>query len=97
MNAVVETVEPRKLGGMAAGKAAVEELVSEAASFAEDPYGFAVWAWPWKQEGTPVELFNGPDKWQTEVLKYIGECVRAGELGDVRSEIVPIARAAGHE
>jgi hypothetical protein len=93
LNAVVEAIAPRKLGGMAEGKAAIEDLLDEAAQFADDPYGFAVWAWPWKQEATPVELFNGPDKWQTEVLKYIGEHVRAGGR---QGCVVQIAVRSGH-
>lgn len=48
-----------------------EALIEELGSFAYDPLGFVLWAFPW---GEPGELarFDGPVKWQREILSALG-------------------------
>jgi hypothetical protein len=66
-----------------------EELIEELGSFAYDPLGFVMWAFPW---GEPGELakFSGPDEWQLSVLRDL----RDGVIST--SEAVRIATASGH-
>jgi hypothetical protein len=45
-----------------------QELMADIFSFANDPYAFVLYAFPWGQEGTPLEKFKSPRKWQIEVL-----------------------------
>lgn len=49
-----------------------EQLVEDLAGFANDPLGFAMYAYPWLEEGTPLEHVPGPRGWQAEVLQDIG-------------------------
>lgn len=53
-------------------KAFAEALVS----FADDPFGFTMWAYPWGVAGTPLENEDGPDTWQREEQEAIGEHLR---------------------
>lgn len=62
----------------------VDQLLLESAEFQNDPRGFAYWNYPWGQEGTPLERFSGPDRWQDETLDEIGQKLRAaGDEGVV--------------
>jgi hypothetical protein len=62
----------------------------------DDPFAFVMLAYPW---GEPGELagFEGPDRWQREVLEDLGREVRARGFDGVRA-VVPIrmATASGH-
>jgi hypothetical protein len=51
-------------------------LVNAAARFKNDPLGFVLYAYPWGEPG-PLQHHEGPDKWQREFLKGIGEEVGA--------------------
>ncbi len=66
-----------------------DELIEELGQYACDPLGFAYWAFPW---GEPGELENaeGPDEWQCELLRQLGE----GLL--TVSQAIQLARASGH-
>lgn len=46
------------------------ELEDRLVSFAWDPYGFVMWAFPW---GEPGELaqYHGPEEWQCDILQTI--------------------------
>jgi len=48
------------------------ELLADLASFASDPLGFVLWAFPWGVEGTSLEKEAGPEPWQREQLERIG-------------------------
>lgn len=64
------------------------ELIEELARYSKDPYGFALFAFPW---GEPGELENHVlDAWQIAVLKAVGN-----GLLDL-STAVQIAVASGH-
>lgn len=51
------------------------ELAREVARYYADPLGFVRFAYPWGRAGA-LEQYDGPDKWQTEFLVWIGEQVR---------------------
>lgn len=44
-----------------------------------DPLAFVLFTFPWGQKGTPLEHFAGPRKWQREVLRELGEAIKAND------------------
>lgn len=72
------------------------ELADEVAKFYADPFGFVLFAYPWGEPGA-LENYAGPDVWQAEVLKQIGEEVRKRNF-DGKTPVAPIrlAVASGH-
>ena len=65
----------------------LDELFDKLASFHDDPYGFVMWAFPWGEEGTPLENEDGPEAWQRAQLERIGQRLReSGDLGCVIEE-----------
>ncbi len=83
MDAAVNPREP--FGGLPAavrattpGYEAVDEIIDQLTDFENDPLGFVYWAYPWGEAGTPLERFEGPDKWQIEVMGEIGGKLREG-------------------
>jgi hypothetical protein len=71
----------------------VAELFDKLAELQDDPLGFVMWAFPWGEPGTSLEREKGPEPWQEEQLKRIGEKLRAGgDLGAIIEEDV----ASGH-
>lgn len=53
-----------------------QELAEFVGQFYSDPLGFVMACYPWGEPG-PLERHDGPDSWQREHLKQIGEEVRA--------------------
>lgn len=70
------------------------ELAKKMMEFAHWPDKYALWIFPWAQFGTPLAKKKGPRKWQMDVLRHIGEQLRAGakDLG----EVIRLAVASGH-
>lgn len=68
------------------------ELINDLGGFYANPLGFVRWAYPW---GEPGQLANedGPDTWQTDVLRKLGEAIRGGTE---TSEAIRVAVASGH-
>jgi hypothetical protein len=60
---------PSKLPGEAG-------LLEDMGRLAFYPLEFVQYAYPWGEENTPLERYDGPDGWQTEVLQEIGLQVR---------------------
>lgn len=56
-----------------------DRLIAEMESFVCDPLGFAYYAFPWGEEGTPLAGIDGPDQWQVDVLGEISEALQAGD------------------
>lgn len=56
------------------------DLLTELASFQDDPFGFVMWAFPWGEEGTELEHLSGPEDWQKELLISIGNKLKSGIL-----------------
>lgn len=72
------------------------ELADFVGQFYDDPYGFVVGCYPWQEEG-PLKDYAGPDKWQTDTLKKIGEEVRARKFDGVHPVApIRIAVSSGH-
>ena len=69
---------------------ALNPLGIEAGTYAHDPLGFVLFAFPWGEAGTVLERDPGPELWQREVLLHIGR-----SLGSV-SDAIRIAVASGH-
>jgi len=43
----------------------------------DDPLAFVMYVFPWGQRGTPLEHFQGPRKWQREVLAELRDHIRS--------------------
>jgi hypothetical protein len=71
------------------------ELVNDITSLELDPYGFVIYAFPWK-EGE-LKDFDGPDKWQTDILIELGELLRKGvKFNEAFNLVIREAVASGN-
>lgn len=68
----------------------VDALVEEMAGFRHDPYGFVIYSFPWGEEGTELVNKTGPEGWQADLLRRIGE----GTL--TPNQAILEATASGH-
>jgi len=68
----------------------LDPLGIEVGSFAHDPLGFVLFAFPWGEAGTPLARDLGPEPWQRAVLSEIGRSLRS------LSDAIRIAVASGH-
>ena len=59
------------------------DLVEKIAEFVDDPLGFVMFAYPWKEKG-PLEDYGRPDDWQRELLEDIGREVRKRVSAGIR-------------
>lgn len=66
-----------------------DELCDAMSRFALDPLGFVQFAYPWKEPGTSLEHYAGPDAWQRDILEDIGAQVRARRFNGV-TPVLPI-------
>lgn len=57
-----------------------QQLLTDLLGFANDPYGFAMYNYPWGMPGTPLARHSGPREWQTKVLLEIRDHVSAQEF-----------------
>jgi hypothetical protein len=55
----------------AAAMSPEEQLVEDIASFTYDPLGYALYAFPWGEEGTELAHATGPRKWQADAFREI--------------------------
>lgn len=69
-----------------------EAFLTELAGFTHDPLGFVYWNYPWGEGELKGQ--SGPNYWQTEVLTYIGEELRAGRINAYQA--IQVAIASGH-
>lgn len=69
------------------------ELARDIGSYAFDPLGHALYAFPWNRPGTPLEGVTGPRRWQGDLMVTIRE-----HLADPSTRFKPlrIAIASGH-
>ena len=67
-------------------------LAKEVSRFYADPLGFVLFAWPWPVQGEP-----GPDAWQAQVLRELGDAVSARKFNGL-DPVAPIREAvsSGH-
>jgi hypothetical protein len=64
----------------------------------DNPLAFVMFAFPWGVKGTPLENFQGPRKWQREVLLDIAVHIKAnqGKMDfDVLQEAISSGRGIG--
>jgi len=64
-------------------------LIEDLVSFTNDPLGFALWAFPWGEPGSPLE-HRRLEAWQVTLLKQLGEGVLTP------AEAIRIARVSGN-
>lgn len=67
-----------------------DEIIERLAEFSNDPLGFVLWAFPWGEPGGELSTFFGPEPWQEEILRQLGEGI-VDAAGAVR-----LARTSGH-
>ena len=72
-------------------------LAEEVHAYYDDPLGFVRWAYPWGEAGTVLENETGPDVWQEDLLRQVGEDVKARGF-DGSAPVNPIRHGAvsGH-
>lgn len=72
-------------------------LAYEVAKYYADPLGFVLMAYPWGVKGGPLEQYPGPDVWQADFLKRLGQHVRERKFNG-KDPVLPIrmSRASGH-
>lgn len=73
------------------------QIADQCAEFYDDPLGFVRWAFPWGEVGTELQKYAGPDVWQEDELRGIGEAIRERNF-DGFNPVLPIQRAtaSGH-
>jgi hypothetical protein len=60
----------------------------------DDPLKFVLFVFPWGQPGTPLEHFDGPRKWQREVLQRIADHVKQNN-GKIDFDTLRMATSSG--
>ena len=45
----------------------------------DDPLAFVMFTFPWGQKGTPLEHFNGPRKWQRQILQDLSNHIKENQ------------------
>ena len=65
-----------------------------APSIKDNPLAFVMFAFPWGRKGTPLEHFNGPRKWQREVLAQLAQHIKENN-GKVDFETFRMATSSG--
>lgn len=72
-------------------------LAKDISKFYDDFYGFVLYAFPWGKEGTPLEHFKSPDKWQKTYLDDISSQVKTNAFnGKDAVEALRFAISSGH-
>jgi len=74
----------------------LKQIIVFLAAYTDDPLAFVKAAFKWG-EGE-LAAFDGPDKWQKEILQYIGDRLTAGTMnvGEAVSYVIRVAIASGH-
>lgn len=75
-----------------------QELLQEILSFADDPVGFVIYAYPWGKSGTPLAGFAGPRDWQLRDMEDLAKHIRAQKFAlanDLPIEMFREARSSG--
>ena len=60
----------------------------------DDPLAFVLLTFPWREPGTPLEHFDGPRKWQRQILADIRDHIKANQ-GKVNFDTFREAVASG--
>ncbi|EBW1503727.1 terminase, partial [Salmonella enterica subsp. enterica serovar Saintpaul] len=70
-----------------------EQLVEDVASFTYDPLGYALYAFPWGEDGTELAHATGPRKWQADAFREIRDHLQNPAT---RHQPLMLSRASGH-
>lgn len=70
-----------------------DALVELIAGYFDDPLGFVETVFPWGEAGTSLHDETGPDEWQRDLLREVGERIRNGASD---SEALRFAVGSGH-
>ncbi|QHQ14571.1 terminase [Pectobacterium parmentieri] len=70
-----------------------EQLIEDIAAFTHDPYNYALYSFPWGEEGTELENHTGPRKWQEWLFKEVGDHLKNPKT---RHQPLMIAVSSGH-
>ncbi len=85
-----------------------DDLLAWLASVSNDPYAFAMGAWPWGQKGTILEKYDRPLDWQVQIMEEIRDGIITLEQAIQRIDDAPddegldqgepiqLATASGH-
>jgi len=76
---------------MGAAVDAEQQLRKVIASFVYDPLGFVRFVFPWGEKGRGLEGQKGPDEWQANILKQLGD-----DLQEDPERFIQYATASGH-
>jgi hypothetical protein len=60
----------------------------------DDPLAFVLYTFPWGQKGTPLEHFEGPRKWQREVLRDLAAHIKQNN-GKIDFDTLRMAVSSG--
>jgi hypothetical protein len=63
-------------------------------SIKNNPLAFVMYVFPWGEKGTPLEHFDGPRKWQRDVLLQIGEHIKRNN-GKIDFDTLRLAVSSG--
>jgi hypothetical protein len=63
-------------------------------SLKDDPLAFVLYTFPWGQQGTPLEHFPGPRKWQRQILSDLRDHIKQNN-GNVDFDTARLAIASG--
>lgn len=66
-----------------------KDLVEFVGQFYADPIGYFMAAWPWEEEGGPLEAFSGPETWVLELLDEIAWKIKNNSF-DGRTPVDPV-------
>lgn len=75
-----------------------QELITQVLKFADDPYAFVLYAFPWGVPNTPLENMKGPREWQKRALIKMRDHIRKNRRAVIdgrNPELMKIARASG--
>ncbi len=70
-----------------------QQLIDDIAGFTHDPYGHAMYAYPWGEKDSALAKHKGPREWQSEILHTIGDHLSDPET---RHQPLQISVGSGH-
>ena len=73
------------------------DIAVELGTFVNDPFGFAMFAFPWGEPGSELENFKGLEDWQRLLLEYIRDRLALGhDPATVIADAIQTATTSGH-
>ena len=73
------------------------ELMDIIAGFHDDPVGYINYVFPWGEEGTPLEQYDGLRDWQLEFFTDLGEQIKERGFDGINpAEPIQFSTSSGH-